>query len=278
MDDKQRHIANSALRLFIQKGTEPTSLQDVFESANISKGTFYNYFSSKDELILRIIRETYAKIRQEVEEVLFGKLISDPAIFQKQLETYLTQIHAYNLYDLMRSIRQGQNHELRKLIFIEEQKDIEWMAKRLVETKGEDIRAYSYEAMTLYYGMLQTIVISYNVKQKPIEFNRVIQLTFRYLELIVLEMKESKQTLFSNQDDEKLNKQPIITELKEIQIKVSPNDKVLLEGLVEELERTEMRMQIIHALNASLSSDLTEVKEKMNQYIAKFSTHKKSLF
>ena len=278
MDDKQRHIANSALRLFIQKGTEPTSLQDVFESANISKGTFYNYFSSKDELILRIIRETYAKIRQEVEEVLFGKLVSDPAIFQKQLETYLTQIHAYNLYDLMRSIRQGQNHELRKLIFIEEQKDIEWMAKRLVETKGEDIVVYSYEAMTLYYGMLQTIVISYNVKQKPIEFNRVIQLTFRYLELIVLEMKESKQTLFSNQDDEKLNKQPIITELKEIQIKVSPNDKVLLEGLVEELERTEMRMQIIHALNASLSSDLTEVKEKMNQYIAKFSTHKKSLF
>lgn len=278
MDDKQRHIANSALRLFIQKGTEPTSLQDVFESANISKGTFYNYFSSKDELILRIIRETYAKIRQEVEEVLFGKLVSDPVIFQKQLETYLTQIHAYNLYDLMRSIRQGQNLELRKLIFIEEQKDIEWMAKRLVETKGEDIAVYSYEAMTLYYGMLQTIVISYNVKQKPIEFNRVIQLTFRYLELIVLEMKESKQTLFSNQDDEKLNKQPIITELKEIQIKVSPNDKVLLEGLVEELERTEMRMQIIHALNASLSSDLTEVKEKMNQYIAKFSTHKKSLF
>jgi AcrR family transcriptional regulator len=278
MDDKQRHIANSALRLFIQKGTEPTSLQDVFESANISKGTFYNYFSSKDELILRIIRETYAKIRQEVEEVLFGKLVSDPVIFQKQLETYLTQIHAYNLYDLMRSIRQGQNLELRKLIFIEEQKDIEWMAKRLVETKGEDIVVYSYEAMTLYYGMLQTIVISYNVKQKPIEFNRVIQLTFRYLELIVLEMKESKQTLFSNQDDEKLNKQPIITELKEIQIKVSPNDKVLLEGLVEELERTEMRMQIIHALNASLSSDLTEVKEKMNQYIAKFSTHKKSLF
>ena len=202
MDDKQRHIANSALRLFIQKGTEPTSLQDVFESANISKGTFYNYFSSKDELILRIIRETYAKIRQEVEEVLFGKLVSDPAIFQKQLETYLTQIHAYNLYDLMRSIRQGQNHELRKLIFIEEQKDIEWMAKRLVETKGEDIAVYSYEAMTLYYGMLQTIVISYNVKQKPIEFNRVIQLTFRYLELIVSEMKESKQTLFSNQDDE----------------------------------------------------------------------------
>ena len=278
MDDKQRHIANSALRLFIQKGTEPTSLQDVFESANISKGTFYNYFSSKDELILGIIKETYAKIRQEVEEVLFGKLVSDPAIFQKQLETYLTQIHAYNLYDLMRSIRQGQNRKLRKLIFIEEQKDIEWMAKRLVETKGEDIEVYSYEAMTLYYGMLQTIVISYNVKQKPIEFKRVIQLTFRYLELILSEMKESKQTLFSNQDDERISKQPIITELKEILRKASPNDKVLIEGLVEELERTEMRMQIIHALNTSLSSDVAELKEKLKQYIAKFSTYKKTLF
>jgi AcrR family transcriptional regulator len=263
MDDKQRHIANSALRLFIQKGTEPTSLQDVFESANISKGTFYNYFSSKDELILGIITEIYAKIRQEVEEVLFGKLVSDPVIFQKQLEIYLTQIHTYNLYDLMRSIRQGQNRELRKLIFIEEQKDIEWMAKRLVETKGEDIAVYSYEAMTLYYGMLQTIVISYNVKQKPIEFNRVIQLTFRYLELIVSEMKESKQTLFSSQDDERMSKQPIITELKGTLSIASPNDKVLIEGLIEEFERTEMRMQIIHALSTSLSLDLAELKEKL---------------
>lgn len=275
MDDKQRHIANSALRLFIQKGTEPTSLQDVFESANISKGTFYNYFSSKDELILGIIRETYAKIRQEVEEVLFGKLVSDPVIFKKQLETYLTQIHTYNLYDLMRSIRQGPNLELRKLIFKEEQKDIEWMAKRLVETKGEDVRVYSYEAMTLYYGMLQTIIISYNVQKKRIEFKRVIQLTFRYLELIVSEMKESKQTLFSNQDDERLSKQPIITELKEIQVNASANDKVLIEGLVEEFERKEVRMQIIHALNTSLSPDLAQIKEKVNQYIEKFSSHKK---
>jgi AcrR family transcriptional regulator len=278
MDDKQRHIADSALRLFIQKGTEPTSLQDVFESANISKGTFYNYFSSKDELILGIIRETYAKIRQEVEEVLFGKLVSDPAIFKKQLETYLTQIHVYNLYDLMRSIRQGQNPELRKLIFIEEQKDIEWMAKRLIETKGEDVRVYSYEAMTLYYGMLQTIMISYKVQQKPIEFNRVIQLTFRYLELIVSEMKESKQTLFSHQDDERMSKQPIITELKEIQLKASTNDKVLIEGLTEELEKKEVRMQIIHALNTSLSPDLEEIKEKVNQYMTNFSSHNNPLF
>ena len=74
------------------------------------------------------------------------------------------------------------------------------------------------------------------------------------------------------------HKQPIISELKEIQIKASPNDKVLIEGLVEEFERTEMRMQIIHALNTSLSSDLAELKERLNQYIVKFSTHKKSLF
>lgn len=270
MDVKQQQIAKSALELFIQKGIEHTSLQDILEASNISKGTFYKYFSSKDECVIGIIQQTYAKIRQEVEETLFGQLRHNSDIFQQQLETYLTQIHTYHLYDLIRSIRQGQNRELRKMIFAEEKKDIEWMAKRLVETTGKDIQVYSYEAMTIYYGMLQTIIISYNTQQKPIAFKRVIQITFRYLELIVLEMKESKQTLFSDQDDKMIVKQQINSELKMLQVRAIQNDKVLIEGLIEEFERKDMRMQIIHALSASLSSDLVELREKVDQYLKKY--------
>lgn len=270
MDVKQQQIAKSALELFIQKGIEHTSLQDILEASNISKGTFYKYFSSKDECVIGIIQQTYAKIRQEVEETLFGQLRHNSDIFQQQLETYLTQIHTYHLYDLIRSIRQGQNRELRKMIFAEEKKDIEWMAKRLVETTGKDIQVYSYEAMTIYYGMLQTIIISYNTQQKPIAFKRVIQITFRYLELIVLEMKESKQTLFSDQDDKMIVKQQISSELKMLQVRALQNDRVLIEGLIEEFERKDMRMQIIHALSASLSSDLVELREKVDQYLKKY--------
>lgn len=270
MDVKQQQIAKSALELFIQKGIEHTSLQDILEASNISKGTFYKYFSSKDECVIGIIQQTYAKIRQEVEEILFGQLRHNSDIFQQQLETYLTQIHTYHLYDLIRSIRQGQNRELRKMIFAEEKKDIEWMAKRLVETTGKDIQVYSYEAMTIYYGMLQTIIISYNTQQKPIAFKRVIQITFRYLELIVLEMKESKQTLFSDQDDKMIVKQQIISELKMLQVRALQNDRVLIGGLIEEFEKKDMRMPIIHALSASLSSDLVELREKFDQYLTKY--------
>jgi|GEM_PF-4229136 len=269
MDAKQQQIAKSALQLFIQKGFEHTSLQDILDSANISKGTFYNYFASKNECVIRIIQQSFAEIRQEVENNLRGRLRQDPAIFKNQLVTYLTQIHRYHLYDLIRSIRRGQNQDLRKLIFEEEKKDIGWMAGRLAETMGEDIRVYSHEAMMLYYGMLQTVMISHRVLKRPIDFQRVVQITWRYLELIVMEMMQSKQSLFSNLDEEMIMKRQIVQELRAMKSQASDNDKVLIEGLAEELERKDLRRQIVQALYDSLTPGLLETSRNVHAYMTK---------
>ncbi|WP_442956966.1 TetR/AcrR family transcriptional regulator [Planococcus sp. MB-3u-03] len=43
----KQQIINAAHRLFIQKGYNASSIQDILDEAGISKGTFYNYFTSK---------------------------------------------------------------------------------------------------------------------------------------------------------------------------------------------------------------------------------------
>jgi AcrR family transcriptional regulator len=47
-----------ARRLFFERGYDATSVRDVVAAAGVTKGAFYHYFASKDEL-LRLIHEGY---------------------------------------------------------------------------------------------------------------------------------------------------------------------------------------------------------------------------
>ena len=47
-------IINQSMFLFEQKGFAETSIQDIVDSLGVTKGTFYYYFSSKEELLMDI--------------------------------------------------------------------------------------------------------------------------------------------------------------------------------------------------------------------------------
>jgi AcrR family transcriptional regulator len=54
---KIRKILHSAIRLFQQDGYYNVSIEEIVQATNSSTGSFYNYFGSKDELIVSYRRE-----------------------------------------------------------------------------------------------------------------------------------------------------------------------------------------------------------------------------
>jgi AcrR family transcriptional regulator len=55
-NEKKQRIKNVALELFASEGYHATSISQIAEKANISKGLLYNYFTSKEELLHDIIQ------------------------------------------------------------------------------------------------------------------------------------------------------------------------------------------------------------------------------
>ena len=49
-NDKESRLLNTGFKLFIEKGIKDTSIQDIVDEANVTKGTFYLYFKDKYEL------------------------------------------------------------------------------------------------------------------------------------------------------------------------------------------------------------------------------------
>lgn len=86
MREKTRSvILEKALLLFANKGFHGTSINDIANEAGISKGLAYNYFESKDAILLAII-DTALTAGLEVMNV--SKLSEDP---YKQLELLIVK-------------------------------------------------------------------------------------------------------------------------------------------------------------------------------------------
>jgi AcrR family transcriptional regulator len=47
----RRRLVESAMRVFAQKGVGASVIEDVIADAGVSRGTFYNYFASNDDLL-----------------------------------------------------------------------------------------------------------------------------------------------------------------------------------------------------------------------------------
>ena len=73
-------IVSAAWQLFYEKGYNGTTVDEIIELSETSKGSFYYYFSTKDELLNTlslVLDEYYEELDREMEEGMdsFGKLI-----------------------------------------------------------------------------------------------------------------------------------------------------------------------------------------------------------
>lgn len=61
-EEKENKLLNSAYNLFIKKGINNTSIQDIVDDAGVAKGTFYLYFSDKYKLQEALVKKKSSQL------------------------------------------------------------------------------------------------------------------------------------------------------------------------------------------------------------------------
>jgi TetR/AcrR family transcriptional regulator, fatty acid metabolism regulator protein len=67
--DKRRLLFDAAVRVFARKGFHAARVGDIAEEAGVAHGLLYHYFSSKDEVLATIFRETWTDLLEAVSDV-----------------------------------------------------------------------------------------------------------------------------------------------------------------------------------------------------------------
>ncbi|HKO03304.1 MAG TPA: TetR/AcrR family transcriptional regulator [Candidatus Acidoferrales bacterium] len=65
-------LMRAALRLFAEQGLAATTIEQITESADVGKGTFFNYFPTKEHVLLAFGDTRIKKIRAALEEAREG--------------------------------------------------------------------------------------------------------------------------------------------------------------------------------------------------------------
>jgi len=67
--EKRLAIAHAASELIFQNGYNETSMSQISRKMGIGKSTIYDYFSSKDEIILLLLDEPLGEVRSRAEQI-----------------------------------------------------------------------------------------------------------------------------------------------------------------------------------------------------------------
>src|SRR5438477_13203378 len=66
-EEMRSQIFQAAMRLFERKGVFDTTVEEITESADVAKGTFFNYFPSKEAILTKLADRQVGVIKQAAE-------------------------------------------------------------------------------------------------------------------------------------------------------------------------------------------------------------------
>ncbi|MBA5636407.1 TetR/AcrR family transcriptional regulator [Duganella sp. LX20W] len=90
----RRHLIESALKLFAERGLEEVVIDDVIVAAGVSRGTFYHYFKTNAELLAAVVEDLGNELMQMIEAVV-GTLKDPAERLALGLRLYLHAVQAY---------------------------------------------------------------------------------------------------------------------------------------------------------------------------------------
>ena len=154
-------IVSAAWQLFYEKGYNGTTVDDIISLSGTSKGSFYYYFSTKDELLntLSVILDEYY---EELDEKMDPELNSFDKLLYLNREVHFMMQEKISI-DLLASLYSTQLVTAGDNSLLDRNRKYYQLITRIVEEgqKREQIRSdMSVSEITKYYSMCERALVS----------------------------------------------------------------------------------------------------------------------
>lgn len=93
-------LIQTTLQLILEKGYETITIQDITDTADLGRGTFYLHFKDKEDVVWTSYRDLFAELEREA---------------HKQLDRSLPQVEYYGLLNIYRHAE--KNRDLYRVMF-----------------------------------------------------------------------------------------------------------------------------------------------------------------
>lgn len=248
MNRKKMKVVNHALSLFTDQGIGRTSIQDIIDRAGISKGTFYNYFASKNECVSAVLEMIRYETTVRRTELQIGKDPADPEVLSEQIAMKVQYNQQYRLSLLFEEIYHSNDKEMKQHMMTYRFLEIEWLASRLIEVYGEQFRKHAFEAAAIFFATQNHLMLLAKlVNQAAPEPRTVAQKTLHYMRPII-ECLHDKNT--SVIDEQRLQETRRAFAQEEVR---HPDLLLALDQFAQDVHFTKPQAELTAALRSELA-------------------------
>ncbi|MCT2535149.1 TetR/AcrR family transcriptional regulator [Aquibacillus koreensis] len=176
MSAKRKQIISAAHQLFVDKGFALTSIQDILDKAGIAKGTFYNYFESKNQCLKAILESISEQVEQERREIAIGKEMSDEEVFIEQVTVRIKMNRQHHLLTVFETVSFSEDSELK--LFMEEQHraELQWIGSRFNDLYPDKAQDYTLDYAVIFTGITHHLILTWKLgSSQELDIEKVIR-------------------------------------------------------------------------------------------------------
>jgi AcrR family transcriptional regulator len=276
MKEKEKLIIETSIKLFATKGFNATSVQEIVNECDISKGAFYLYFKSKEALLLAIMNYYFTMITDKVNEIE-NEDLSPYDKFQKQLECQLIEICKHKEFIIMQ-IRENAmpfNDEIHDLLSEMKMNTHRYYRRRLFGIYGKKIEPYFWDITMMIQGFFHSYLELVMLDKIDLDFSYLSHFILKRTDDLVdglLKSGDKPVLSFEKLDDlvkdftssTRINESTLIHMIQDaLEVSEEENIRISLEVIREEIQKDETRPVVIKGMLVNLAED-SSMKHLMN--------------
>lgn len=264
MESRRQQVLQVAQALFLERGFAQTSVQHIIKKANISKGTFYNYFASKNDCLIAILHYAQQEAFERRKQLVMNEPKDDERIFAKQIVIRMRVNKEQNLLPLFGFVFHSKDPELRTFAKTYHLYEIAWLSERFIDLYGENITNYAIDCAIFVLGLTQqySLAWSYYISEE-VNIEQLIMFILKKMRAVVAHFTQEKESFihqdltsqvediwkWSNVENE------VIQQLKQFEVNYLLRDEVSIQYvrfITEELVRKHPRVHVVKSIMKTL--------------------------
>ncbi|NDI35840.1 TetR/AcrR family transcriptional regulator [Chengkuizengella sediminis] len=260
MSDKRKNIMESAMKLISQKGYHATSMKEIADDIGMAKGSIYNYFDSKEDLMISLLRYYFDPMYEKVEMVRENEgYLLPKEIFTRQLMVQMEQQSKYKEFIKMIMSEQVSqiNEEIKQFMFKIRAKTINWVTRHIIEIYGEEVKKYAYDCATILIGMMREYMFYVIIDKKKIEIERLPNLLIAVLDQVVDNFKQTQNEPFLTED--------LLENFINIEEEIRKTTIKKIKKIINETENLLTNLNVNKNVKNKISASLVAMDEELEQ-------------
>ncbi|WP_201714857.1 TetR/AcrR family transcriptional regulator [Rossellomorea arthrocnemi] len=268
MKEKEKLIIETSIKLFASKGFNATSVQEIVNECDISKGAFYLYFKSKEALLLAIMNYYFKMITDKVNEIE-NEDLSPYEKFQKQLECQLIEICKHKEFIIMQ-IRENAmpfNDEIHDLLSEMKMNTHRYYKRRLFGIYGKKIEPYFWDITMMIQGFFHSYLELVMLDKIELDFSYLshfilkrtddlVEGLLRSGDLPVLSFEKLDDLVKDFTSSNRINESTLVHMIEDaLEVAEDENIQISLEVMKEEIQKDATRPVVIRGMLVTVDED-----------------------